>query len=73
MMLALLDYSYASGVFAAGASEQVPFENLAVRPLCAETHPDYDMICAFRREHRALLAGGSKSATSMSRSTARRP
>ena len=57
MMLALLVYSYATGVFASRRIEQATFENVAVRLLCADTHPDHDTICAFRRENRALLAG----------------
>lgn len=58
MMLGLLVYSYATGVFASRRIEQTTFENVAVRLLCADTHPDHDTICAFRRENRALVAGG---------------
>lgn len=29
---------------------------MAVRLLCADTHPDHDTICTFRRENRELLA-----------------
>lgn len=29
---------------------------MAVRLLCADTHPDHDTICTFRRENRGLLA-----------------
>ena len=36
--------------------EQSTFDNLAVRYLCADTHPDHDTICEFRRQNRALLA-----------------
>jgi transposase len=57
MMLALLVYSYATGVFASRRFEQATFENVAVRLLCADTHPDHDTICSFRRENRVLLAG----------------
>jgi transposase len=57
MMLALLVYSYATGVFASRRIEQATFENVAVRLLCADTHPDHDTICTFRRENRVLLAG----------------
>ena len=58
MMLGLLVYSYATGGFASRRIEQSTFDNLAVRLLCADTHPDHDTICAFRRENRELLAGG---------------
>ena len=55
-MLALLVYSYATGTFASRRIEQSTFDNVAVRFLCADTHPDHDTICAFRRENRALLS-----------------
>jgi transposase len=56
-MLSLLVYSYATGTFASRRIEQSTFDNVAVRYLCADTHPDHDTICAFRRENRALLSG----------------
>jgi hypothetical protein len=55
-MLALLSYSYATGTFASRRIEQSTFDNVAVRYLCGDTHPDHDTICAFRGENRALLA-----------------
>ena len=55
-MLALLVYSYATGTFASRRIEQSTFDNVAVRYLCADTHPDHDTLCAFRRKNRALLA-----------------
>ena len=56
LMLALLIYSYAGGVFSSRAIERNSFENVAVRFLCADTHPDHDTICAFRRQNAALLS-----------------
>ncbi len=56
MMLALLVYSYATGVFGSRRIEQTTHENVAVRLLCADTHPDHDTICSFRRQNRELLA-----------------
>jgi transposase len=55
-MLALLVYSYATGTFASRRIEQSTFDNVAVRYLCADTHPDHDTICEFRRGNRTLLA-----------------
>ena len=55
-MLALLVYSYATGTFASRRIEQSSFDNVAVRYLCADTHPDHDTICEFRRANRALLS-----------------
>jgi transposase len=56
MMLGLLIYSYATGVFSSRQIERTTQENVAVRLLCADTHPDHDTLCAFRRENGALLS-----------------
>ena len=56
MLLALLVYSYATGVFSSRQIERSTYENVAVRLLCADTHPDHDTLCAFRRKNGALLA-----------------
>lgn len=55
MMLGLLIYSYATGVFSSRQIERATYENVAVRLLCADTHPDHDTLCEFRRHHGALL------------------
>lgn len=55
MMLGLLIYSYATGVFSSRAIERSTYENVAVRLLCADTHPDHDTVCEFRRANEALL------------------
>jgi len=51
MMLALLIYCYANGVFGSRRIEAATFRDIAVRYLCADTHPDHDTICKFRREN----------------------
>ncbi len=56
MMLGLLIYSYATGVFGSRRIEQTTDENVAVRLLCGDTHPDHDTIGSFRRQNRELLA-----------------
>jgi len=56
MMLGLLIYSYASGLFASRQIERASHDSVAVRFLCADTHPDHDTICTFRRQNAALLA-----------------
>jgi len=58
MMLGLLVYCYASGVFSSGVIERMTYENVALRVLCVDTHPDHDTICAFRRNNGKLLAEG---------------
>ena len=55
MMLAGLIYSYATGVFSSRAIERSTYENVAMRLLCADTHPDHDTWCAFRRANAELL------------------
>jgi len=47
MMLGLLIYSDATGVFGSRRIEQTTHENVAVRLLCGDTHPDHDTICSF--------------------------
>ena len=56
MMLGLLIYCYATGTFSSRRIEALTFENVAVRYLTADTHPDHDSICKFRRENKALLS-----------------
>lgn len=49
LMLALLIYCYANGIFGSRRIERATYRDVAVRYLCANTHPDHDTICAFRR------------------------
>lgn len=56
MMLGLLVYSYATGVFSSRKIERLTHESVSVRYLCANTHPDHDTIAAFRRRHKELFA-----------------
>ena len=55
MLLGLLIYSYATGMFSSRQIERATYENVAVRLLCADTHPDHDTLCTFRRENAALV------------------
>ena len=55
MMLALLIYSYASGTFSSRRIERQSYESVAVRYVCANTHPDHDTIAKFRRENAELI------------------
>lgn len=57
MMLGLLIYSYATGTFSSRRIETLTYENVAVRYLTGDTHPDHDSICKFRRENGALISG----------------
>ena len=49
MLLALLFYGYATGVFASRKLEQATRDSLAFRYIAANAHPDHDTIAAFRK------------------------
>ena len=55
MLLGLLLYSYATGTFSSRRIEQSTHDSVPVRLLTADTHPDHDTLCTFRRENSALL------------------
>lgn len=55
MMLSLLIYSYATGTFSSRSIEKSTYDSVPVRVLTADTHPDHDTLCNFRRENKALL------------------
>jgi transposase len=52
MMLALLIYCYANGVFSSRRIERATYRDIGVRYLTADTHPDHDTICTFRRRNK---------------------
>lgn len=56
MMLALLIYCYANGIFSSRRIERATYRDIAVRYLTADTHPDHDTICAFRRNNLEAIA-----------------
>src|SRR5450631_3938722 len=56
MLLALLIYSYATGTFSSRQIERHSYDQVAVRYLCGDTHPDHDTICEFRRRNGELFA-----------------
>jgi transposase len=55
MLLGLLIYSYATGIFGSRRIEQSTYDSVPVRLLTADTHPDHDTLCTFRRENQPLL------------------
>lgn len=56
MMLALLVYCYANGIFSSRRIERATYRDVAVRYLTADTHPDHDTIARFRRENFEAVA-----------------
>jgi transposase len=56
MMMALVIYCYANGIFSSRRIERATYRDLGVRFLSGDTHPDHDTICSFRRQNAALIA-----------------
>ena len=56
ILLELLIYCYAQGILSSRKIERATYRDIAVRDLTANTHPDHDTICTFRRENRQLIA-----------------
>lgn len=49
MLLSLLVYGYATGVFSSRALERATYDSVAVRFIAGNEHPDHDTIAAFRK------------------------
>lgn len=56
MMLGLLIYCYANGIFGSRRVERATHRDVAVRYLTGDTHPDHDTIAKFRRENFEAVA-----------------
>ncbi len=56
MMLALLIYCYANGIFSSRRIERATYRDIGVRVVSANAHPDHDTIATFRRENFAAVA-----------------
>ena len=57
MLLALLFYGYASGVFSSRKLERNTYDSVAFRYIAANTHPDHDTIATFRKRFLKELSG----------------
>lgn len=49
VLLSLLVYGYATGVFSSRKIERATYDSVAFRYLAANTHPDHDTLATFRR------------------------
>ena len=56
MMLALLIYCYANGIFGSRRIERATYRDIGVRYVASNSHPDHDTICAFRRNNFEAVA-----------------
>ena len=57
VMVALLFYGYATGVFSSRKLEQATYDSVAFRYITADTHPDHDTIAHFRKRFLEPLRG----------------
>jgi transposase len=55
LMLALLIYCYANGLFSSRRIERATYRDIGARFIAANTHPDHDTIAAFRRTNKAAF------------------
>ena len=57
MLVALLFYGYATGVFSSRKLERSTYDSVAFRYVAANSHPDHDTIATFRRRFLPMLKG----------------
>jgi transposase/IS5 family transposase len=57
MLAAVLLYGYATGTHSSRKLEQACYDSVAFRYIAANTHPDHDTLCAFRRRFLSELQG----------------
>lgn len=49
LLVALLFYGYATGIFSSRKLEKATYDSIAFRYICANTNPDHDTIASFRK------------------------
>src|SRR5271167_4276706 len=57
MMVKLLVYGYCTGKTSSRKLERATYEDVAVRVLTGDQHPDHDCIASFRQQHLPALGG----------------
>jgi len=57
MMVRLLLYGYATGVYSSRKIETRTYEDVAFRYLAGDRHPDHATLAEFRKRHLTALAG----------------
>lgn len=57
MLLALLFYGYAAGVFSSRKLEQATYDSMAFKYICANENPDHDTINSFRKRFNKAIEG----------------
>ena len=56
LLLSLLIYGYATGVFSSRRIERATYDSVAFRFIAAGAHPDHDTLATFRRRFLGELA-----------------
>ena len=56
MLVSLLFYGYATGVFSSRKLEKASYDSIAFRYICANSNPDHDTIASFRKRFLKELA-----------------
>jgi transposase len=57
ILLSLLFYGYATGVFSSRKLEQASYDSVAFRYITGDTHPDHDTLATFRKRFLSELEG----------------
>src|SRR3954447_12347345 len=57
VLLGIVVYGYATGVFSSRKLERATYDSVAVRFLTANQHPDHDTLATFRRRFLAQIEG----------------
>src|SRR3954462_5326606 len=57
VLLGIVVYGYATGVFSSRKLERATYDSVAVRFLAANQHPDHDTLATFRRRFLAQIEG----------------
>ena len=57
LLLSVLFYGYATGIFSSRKLEQAPHDSVAFRFITADTHPDHDTLATFRKRFLKELEG----------------
>lgn len=57
VLLALLFYGYATGVYSSRKLEKASYESIPVRYICGNAHPDHDTIANFRKRFLKEISG----------------
>src|SRR6185503_13263116 len=69
LMLALLIYCYANGLFSSRRIERATYRDIGARFIAANTHPDHDTIAVFRRSNKEAFAAAFLEVLLLARAT----